>query len=224
VLSVRMTSGIAVITWSSLAGQLYRLQYKDGPGGINWQDVLPDILAFGPTTTATNTLGGAAQRFYRVILAVAAVPPLAIAPLSLTNDMAVIAWNSVAGRTYRLQYKHSLADTTWQDALPDVLATGPATTLTNALGSATRRFYRVMFVEAGVGRPVIKSISMTSGVVTVAWSSVLNQGYRLQYKNSLADRDWNPIVPDVTASGPTTLMTHSVGSSAQRFYRVSLAP
>jgi hypothetical protein len=224
VLSVRMADGIAVITWSSVAGQLYRLQYKDGPGGTNWQDALPDILAAGPTATATNALGSATQRFYRVILAPVAAPPLAITSLRLADGVAVVTWNSVAGRTYRLQYKNSLADTAWQDALPDVLAIGPTTTLTNALGNNLRRFYRVMLVATGGVQPAIRSISISNGVVTVVWNSVLNQGYWLQYKDSLAETNWNTILPGATAVGATSAMTHSVGSSPRRFYRVALAP
>jgi hypothetical protein len=222
--SLRVFNGSAIVTWNSVAGQTYRLQYKNRLTDTTWMDMPPDITATGPTTAVTNALGTAARRFYRVMLAPAVPPPFVITSLRMTNGIAIVTWNSVAGQTYRLQYKNSLADTTWQDALPDVLATGPTTTLTNALGGATRRFYRVMLVETGVSRPVIKSIRMANGVVTVVWSSVLNQSYRLQYKDSLKGTNWSNVVPDVTAAGPTTAMSDNVGSSLRRFYRVALAP
>jgi hypothetical protein len=222
--SVCVAGGSALITWNSVGGQKYRLQYKNTLRETNWHDALPDVTAAGPTTTMTNALGSAPQRFYRVMLAPTVVPPFVITSIRLTNSVAVITWNSVAGQTYRLQYKDRLTDTTWQDVQPDVLATGPTTTLTNSLGSATQRFYRVTLVQAGVGRPLIKSISRSSGVVTIIWSSVLNQVYRLQYKDSLNDTNWIDVVPDVTATGPTAAMTDAASNPAQRFYRVILVP
>jgi len=222
--SLRVVNGSAIITWDSVAGQKYRLQYKNSLADGIWMDMPPDIIAIGSTTTVTNVLGITMHRFYRVTLAPALTPPFAITSVRGTNGIAIVTWNSVAGQTYRLQYKSSLADTTWQDALPDVLATGSTTTLTNALGSASRRFYRVMLVETGVSRPVIKSIRMANRVATVVWSSVLNQSYRLQYKDSLESTNWNSVGLDVVATGPTTAMTHNVGGALRRFYRVALAP
>jgi hypothetical protein len=152
------------------------------------------------------------------------IDPVMIVSVRMTNGIAVISWNSVAGQTYRLQYKNRLTDTVWQDALPEVLAIGPITALTNAVGNSNQRFYRVAPVETGVARPVIQSIRMVSGIVTVVWSSVMNQSYRLQYKNNLAQPTWVDAAPDVIATGPTTTMTNFVGSAGRRFYRVSLAP
>jgi hypothetical protein len=36
--------------------------------GTNWSNAIPDVSATGPTAAATNALGEAAQRFYRVML------------------------------------------------------------------------------------------------------------------------------------------------------------
>ena len=222
--SIRAVNGFAVITWNSVAGQTYRLRYKNSLSDTDWQTVLPEIIATGSTTTATNLLGGAAQRFYRVELVTVVPPPFVITSIRLTNSVAVITWNSVAGQVYRVQYKSRLTDQAWQDALPDVLATGSTTTLTNALGGATSRFYRVTLVQGGAGRPLIRSISKSNGVVTVVWSSVLNQGYRLQFKSNLSDANWLNVAPDVVATGPATAMTDAAGSSARRYYRVVLVP
>jgi hypothetical protein len=200
------------------------LQYKDSLSATTWQDALPDVTATGLTTTATNALGGAMQRYYRVELAPTAPPPLAITSIRVTNGLAVITWNSVAGQIYRLQYKDSLSATNWQDALPDVTATGPTTTATNALGGATHRFYRVILVQPGTIRPIITSIRLANGIATITWTSVSGQAYRLQYKASLSDANWIDVAPDVTATGVTTTLTNAVGNSVQRFYRVALVP
>jgi hypothetical protein len=222
--SVGAANGIALITWNSVSGQKYRLQYKHSLSDTNWPCALPDVLATGPTTTIADALGSATQRFYRVGLAPTVVPPFVITSILLTDGVAAITWNSAAGQTYRLQYKDRLTDTNWQNALPDVLATGPTTTLTNTLDSATQRYYRVALVPTGVVRPLINSIRPTNGGVTIIWNSVLNQVYRLQYKDSLSAAYWTNAGPDVTATGPTAAATDAASKPARRFYRVLLLP
>jgi hypothetical protein len=63
--SIIVSNHIAAITWTTVPGQKYRLQYKLDPIETNWTDASPDIQSTGSTSTATN---GAAsrQRFYRV--------------------------------------------------------------------------------------------------------------------------------------------------------------
>jgi hypothetical protein len=56
------------ITWSTFAGRTYRLQYKDDLSAPNWTDLAPDITANGDTTTVTDSVQNAAQRFYRILL------------------------------------------------------------------------------------------------------------------------------------------------------------
>jgi hypothetical protein len=72
--------------------------------------------------------------------------------------------------------------------------------------------------------PTIHSIGLTSGVVSVTWISVSGTTYRLQYENSVTSTNWNDVVPDVPATGPTTTATNVVGSAPQRFYRVKVVP
>jgi len=222
--SVRFTNGLAVITWSSIAGQSYLLQYKDAMSGTNWQDALPAITATTSTTVATNALSGATQRFYRVILAPVPAPPLAITSIRVAGGSAVITWNSIAGQQYRLQYKNSPLDTTWHDVLPDIIASTPVTTVTNALGGATQRFYRVELLPEVTLPFAITSIRFTNGVALITWNSVAGQTYRLQYKNNLADTVWQAAAPDITATGPTTTLADALGSTTHRFYRVMLVP
>jgi hypothetical protein len=66
--SVGLRSGTSVITWNSIPGQTYRLQYKGSLGGTNWQEVLPDVTATGPMASATSTTSSSGQQFYRVIV------------------------------------------------------------------------------------------------------------------------------------------------------------
>jgi len=65
--SLQVANGAAVITWTSTPGRAYRLESRDRmPDGI-WLEASPPVIAVGPATSATNTLGAAAQRFYRVV-------------------------------------------------------------------------------------------------------------------------------------------------------------
>jgi len=66
--SVRLTNGIAAITWGSVAGRTYTLQRNNRLDDTNWTDATPAVAAAGLTLTATNSVGAATQQFYRVLL------------------------------------------------------------------------------------------------------------------------------------------------------------
>ncbi len=66
--SVGLSSNIATLAWSSIAGRTYRLQFKSALSDSNWTDIAPDITASGTVVTATDGVGVASQRFYRVVL------------------------------------------------------------------------------------------------------------------------------------------------------------
>ena len=58
-----------IVTWDSLPNRSYRLQYKENLSVNTWTDLAGDILAVSGTASKTAmTVGGASQRFYRVML------------------------------------------------------------------------------------------------------------------------------------------------------------
>jgi hypothetical protein len=65
-------------------------------------------------------------------------------------------------------------------------------------------------------------ISVSGNVVTITWTSIAGQTYRVQYKNNLDDPTWTDLAPDVTASGSTASTTDT--TTSQRFYRVAALP
>jgi hypothetical protein len=65
---LRLVNGSAQLAWSAIPGQTYRLQYKPSLAAANWTDLLPDITATSTTASATDTVGAAPQRFYRLLL------------------------------------------------------------------------------------------------------------------------------------------------------------
>ena len=219
--SVQVINGVATITWNSVAGQTYRVQYKNGLVEANWTDLPPDVTATGLTTSKTDVVGDLPQRLYRVTLAqTLPAPAPVLQSIAVTNGLVTIVWSSVPGQMYRVQYESSLVATNWTDLPPDVTATGPTASKTDVIGDAPQRFYRVLFTQSPVLPPVIRSLFLNDGVVTLVWSSVAGQTYRVQHKNQLTDVTWTELPMDVTATGPITGSTDVVGSSPQRFYRV----
>jgi hypothetical protein len=74
---------------------------------------------------------------------VAAEPVPAIISLGLTNSTIAITWSSVANLIYQLQSSNDLNGTNWVNVSPNVTATGPATSATNAVGNVSQQFYRI---------------------------------------------------------------------------------
>jgi hypothetical protein len=68
ILSIGSTNGISTVSWNSIAGQTYRLQFKTNLTDTSWQSATPDVTATAPTASATNGTAGVRQRFYRVLL------------------------------------------------------------------------------------------------------------------------------------------------------------
>jgi hypothetical protein len=81
---------------------------------------------------------------------------------------------------------------------------------------------KALTIAPTLPQPVITSIGLTNGVVTIMWSSATGGIYRVQYNSSLNGGSWTDLSPDVTATGLTTTQTNAVGSAPQRFYRVKL--
>ena len=66
ILSIKLTNSVATITWTSVPGHSYTLQYRDSAGD-GWTDAMPPVLASGSTASTTNGVGTAPQRFYQVV-------------------------------------------------------------------------------------------------------------------------------------------------------------
>jgi autotransporter-associated beta strand protein len=65
-------------------------------------------------------------------------------------------------------------------------------------------------------------IAVSGNVVTISWTSIAGQSYRVQYKDNIDDASWTDLSPDVTASGSTASTTDT--TTSQRFYRVAVLP
>jgi hypothetical protein len=67
-LNPTLNGGVLSLTWSTVAGLAYQVQYKEQLGPPAWTNLRPAVTAVGGTLTATDA-ATAPQRFYRIILA-----------------------------------------------------------------------------------------------------------------------------------------------------------
>jgi hypothetical protein len=74
-----------------------------------------------------------------------AAPPV-LQPCRLANGIAQLTWSAVPGQTYRLQYKPTLTATNWIDLTPDIIPAGSTATVTDVVGAAPQRFYRLLIL------------------------------------------------------------------------------
>ena len=108
-----------------------------------------NIVFLGTATAANTLLQFAAENdpnyFGFDDVSVAPVPPVTFASFSINPNAFQLAWNSLAGLTYQVQYKTNLAQAGWLN-LGTVAAVTNVTTFadTNSVGAADQRFYRLV--------------------------------------------------------------------------------
>ena len=72
--------------------------------------------------------------------------------------------------------------------------------------------------------PIIQSVGVSGGNITIGWSSAYGRNYKLQSRSALTGASsWGDVGSPVMAVGGNTSMTTPTGSSPQ-FYRVLLMP
>ncbi len=65
--SIVQNGATLTLTWSANSGQSYELQYRTNLNQTNWLD-LTNVMAGGPTASASDTIVFSAQRYYRVVV------------------------------------------------------------------------------------------------------------------------------------------------------------
>jgi hypothetical protein len=66
--SIVASSGSVTISWSTVAGKRYRVQFKSALNDPVWSDLPGDVTAAASTATKTDSMLSETQRSYRVVL------------------------------------------------------------------------------------------------------------------------------------------------------------
>jgi PKD repeat protein len=175
----------------------------DGPGGVSSLNYTNLILVTNPPPAVSfvaNPTNGYA--------------PLIVTFSNLTTGASVYAWDFGDGHAST----NAQPATTYTNAgtyTVSLLATGPG-------GSST--LIQSNYIEVLNPPPILLTISLSAGTVTLSWNSIPARTYRVQLKESLDDALWTNLVPDVPASGSTASTTDTVGEVTHKFYRVMLLP
>jgi uncharacterized repeat protein (TIGR03803 family) len=72
--------------------------------------------------------------------------------------------------------------------------------------------------------PEIYSSCASNGVMNLTWSAFTGGVYRVEYKGSLSDTNWNLLSDRITATTNSASFADSPATEASRFYRVCLLP
>jgi hypothetical protein len=137
-----------------VANPVFTISYT---GFVNGDDVgVIDSLPTASTTATTSSepgtyvidlTGGVDDNYaFNLVngtLTITNVSPPEITAISVVDGIAMVMWNAVAGREYRLQHKDNVTDSDWVEAAVTVLATGPTASAEDFVGNVPQRFYRV---------------------------------------------------------------------------------
>jgi hypothetical protein len=135
----------------------------------------------------------------------------------------VLTWTTAPGYLYQVLSKDDLSDPGWTDLSGNIFATGETTSWMDAAAAAApQRQYLI-----GVAIPDdtrIQSLTRNpEGWVTLTWSSVPGDIYRVLGKDHLDDSNWTELSGSLTAGSATTRWTDPTAAQApQRFYLVSV--
>jgi hypothetical protein len=144
----------AVATDPDLPAQMKLFSIDPGGPADAHLDPATGLFTWTPSVAnvGTNTMvlrvtdNGAPPASATGVLQVVVLPPLH-ARVSVSDHTASITFDTIAGRTYRVEYKSNLADSSWLQLGSDTLANSTSLTFQDALVDNQPRFYRIMQVQ-----------------------------------------------------------------------------
>jgi len=147
-------AGSLVVITNSVVGSTNSLTYSLDPGAPLDAFINPatGLFAWQTSDANANTTNaftvrvaddGAPAWTDAKSFAVTVVPRPLIAGIAVNNGLVSVAWNSLIGQRYRLEYSTNFTAEAWSSASPDIVATNAVTSQTNTLDPAVRQLYRV---------------------------------------------------------------------------------
>jgi len=93
---------------------------------------------------------------------------------------------------------------------------GTALTVLDVIG------WNFFWAIALASAPQFTSITRTNSTIYLTWTSALGRNYQLLSSAGLASGTWTNLGSAITATGPTTSASDTIGTNQKRFYRVAL--
>jgi hypothetical protein len=75
-----------------------------------------------------------------------------------------------------------------------------------------------------VPAPVLQSVTLAGGIITLTWSGIANLSYQVQSASDLSHPNWTNAAAAVTAPGDLVSASEPIRTASQQFYRVLLLP
>lgn len=125
---------------------------------------------------------------------VAALAPR-IQTVTRTGSNIVLTWNSMAGRTYQVQYTASASPTSWNNLGSPITATGPTANATDSILGAQSRFYRIVMLYPAVSSALHNNVPENAGPLT------LSKHYLWPARASASPNHAPALLPVMTAPG-----------------------
>ncbi|HEX5220636.1 MAG TPA: S8 family serine peptidase [Verrucomicrobiae bacterium] len=147
-------AGSLVVVTNSVVGSTNALTYSLDAGApldsfinpasglLTWQTSDANVNTTNLFTVRVIDNGTPAWQGSKTFAVTVAPRPL-IAGIAAGNSRVAIAWNSLIGQMYRLEYSTNFSAAVWSDASPDLVATSTVTSHTNYFDPAVWHFYRV---------------------------------------------------------------------------------
>jgi hypothetical protein len=112
----------------------------------DWTNI--NLIVYATNSTTAIQFGFQNDPSYFGMDDVTVIPLVAptIQSVTRTNGNLRIAWSSIPGLVYRVQYKTNLVQANWINLGGGVTASGITTTVSDPIGPDPRRFYHVVLV------------------------------------------------------------------------------
>jgi hypothetical protein len=72
--------------------------------------------------------------------------------------------------------------------------------------------------------PTIQNVTRSGNTINFRWVSTVGRSYQVQYRTNLTQVGWLNLNSPITAVGPTTSSSDTIGPGPRRFYRIALVP
>jgi hypothetical protein len=73
-----------------------------------------------------------------------------------------------------------------------------------------------------VPAPVLQSVTLAGGIITLTWSGIASLSYQVQSANDLINPRWTNVAAAMTAPGDLVSASEPISTASQQFYRVLL--